>query len=142
MAGDLFQVALGSLRLEEVAVTVLSTVISHKPALNQIVVDAGALALSKDRSTAAGPGPDMGYGLVLDLLGHRLASDLTIIDVHQEHGEIRSNSRIPFEHLPIGSKVRILPNHVCMTAAMYERYLVVDGSGAVEDVWERTNGWS
>jgi D-serine deaminase-like pyridoxal phosphate-dependent protein len=142
MAGDLFQVALGSLRLEDVAVTVLATVISHNPALNQIVVDAGALALSKDRSTAVGPGPDMGYGLVLDLLGHRLASDLTIIDVHQEHGEIRSNSRIPFEHLPIGSKVRILPNHVCMTAAMYEHYLVVEGSDAVEDIWERTNGWS
>jgi len=63
-------------------------VISHNPALNQIVVDAGALALSKDRSTAAGPGPDMGYGLVLDLLGRCLASDLMIIDVHQEHGEI------------------------------------------------------
>jgi D-serine deaminase-like pyridoxal phosphate-dependent protein len=142
MAGDLFQVALGSLRLEEVAVTVLATVISHNPALNQIVVDAGALALSKDRSTAAGPGPDMGYGLVLDLLGRCLASDLTIIDVHQEHGEIRSNSRLPFERLPIGSKVRILPNHVCMTAAMYEHYLVVDGSDTVEDIWERTNGWS
>ena len=142
MAGDLFQVALGSLRLEEVAVTVVATVISHNPALNQIVVDAGALALSKDRSTAAGPGPDMGYGLVLDLLGRRLASDLTIIDVHQEHGEIRSSSRLPFEQLPIGSKVRILPNHVCITAAMYQHYLVVDGSDAVEDIWERTNGWS
>lgn len=142
MAGDLFQVALGSLRLEEVAVSVLATVISHKPALNQIVIDAGALALSKDRSTAAGPGPDMGYGLVLDLLGRRLAADLTIIDVHQEHGEIRPSSRSPFERLPIGSKVRIVPNHVCMTAAMYEHYLVVDGSDAVEDIWERTNGWS
>jgi D-serine deaminase-like pyridoxal phosphate-dependent protein len=142
MAGDLFQVALGSLRLEEVAVTVLATVISHNAALNQIVVDAGALALSKDRSTAAGPGPDMGYGLVLDRLGRCLASGLTIIDVHQEHGEIRSNSRLPFEHLLIGSKVRILPNHVCMTAAMYEHYLIVDGSDAVEDIWERTNGWA
>ncbi|MGB6604524.1 MAG: hypothetical protein WBE65_09555, partial [Steroidobacteraceae bacterium] len=61
---------------------------------------------------------------------------------HQEHGEIRAESRLPFEHLPIGSKVRIVPNHVCMTAAMYEHYLVVDGSDAVEEIWERTNGWS
>lgn len=142
MAGDLFQAAMGSLALDQVAVTVLATVISHNPGLNQVVVDAGGLALSKDRSTAAGPGPDMGYGLVLDILGRPIAPDLTVVGVHQEHGEIRSGSRLPFEKLPIGSKIRIMPNHVCMTAAMYDNYLVVDGTDAVVDVWERTNGWS
>lgn len=142
MAGDLFQVAVGSLALDQVAVTVLATVISHNQKLNQVVVDSGGLALSKDRSTAAGPGPDMRYGLVLDALGRPLASGLTVVDVHQEHGEIRSSTRLPFERLPIGSKVRIMPNHVCMTAAMYGNYLIVDGTDAIVDVWERTNGWS
>src|SRR6185312_16160943 len=131
MAGDLFQVALGSLALEQVAVTVLATVISHNPKRNQVVVDAGGLALSKDRSTAAGAGPDMGYGLILDVLGRPITSSLTVVDVHQEHGEIRSSSRLPFEKLPIGSKIRIIPNHVCMTAAMYDAYLVVDGTDAI-----------
>jgi len=125
-----------------VAVTVLATVISHNPKRNQVVVDAGGLALSKDRSTAAGAGPDMGYGLILDVLGRPITSSLTVVDVHQEHGEIRSSSRLPFEKLPIGSKIRIIPNHVCMTAAMYDAYLVVDGTDAIVDVWERTNGWS
>jgi D-serine deaminase-like pyridoxal phosphate-dependent protein len=142
MAGDLFQVGMGSLSLENVAVTVLATVISHNRRLNQIVVDAGGLALSKDRSTAAGPGPDMGYGLVLDVLGNPIDSGLTIVDVHQEHGEIRFNSGPTFERLPIGSKVRIVPNHICMTAAMYGQYTVVDGSDTIVDLWERTNGWS
>jgi D-serine deaminase-like pyridoxal phosphate-dependent protein len=142
MAGDLFQVAMGSLSLEDVAVTVLATVISHNRRLNQIVIDAGGLALSKDRSTAAGPGPDMGYGLVLDVLGRSIVSGLTVNDVHQEHGEIRSSSRLPFARLPIGSKVRIVPNHICMSAAMYGHYLVVDGSDSIVDIWERTNGWS
>ena len=142
MAGDLFQVAIGSLALEDVAVTVLATVISHTARLNQVVIDAGGLALSKDRSTAAGPGPDMGYGLVLDVRGRHIASGLTIVDVHQEHGEIRSASTVPLELLPIGSKVRIVPNHVCMTAAMYEHYLIIDGSDSIVDIWERTNGWS
>jgi D-serine deaminase-like pyridoxal phosphate-dependent protein len=142
MAGDLFQVALCSLALEQVAVTVLATVISHSPRLNQVVVDAGGLALSKDRSTARGAGPDMGYGLVMDVLGRPIAPSLTVVDVHQEHGEIRSGSRLPFEELPIGSKIRIMPNHVCMTAAMYDSYLVVDGADTIVDVWERTNGWS
>jgi len=117
-------------------------VISHNPRLNQIVIDAGGLALSKDRSTAAGPGPDMGYGLVLDVLGRPIARGLTINDVHQEHGEIRSSSGLPLEHLPIGTKIRIVPNHICMTAAMYGDYLVVDGSDLIVDIWERTNGWS
>jgi D-serine deaminase-like pyridoxal phosphate-dependent protein len=142
MAGDLFQVAVGSLALDQVAVTVLASVISHSQKLNQVVVDAGALALSKDRSTAAGPGPDMRYGLVLDALGRPIASGLTVVDVHQEHGEIRSSSRLPFERVPIGSKIRIVPNHACMTAAMYGNYLIVDGTDAIVDVWERTNGWS
>ncbi|MGH8200728.1 MAG: alanine racemase [Steroidobacteraceae bacterium] len=142
MAGDLFQVAVHSLSLADVAVTVLATVISHNKRLNQIVVDAGGLALSKDRSTAAGPGPDMGYGLILDVAGELIRPDITVTGVHQEHGEIRSATALPFEKLQIGAKVRIVPNHVCMTAAMYDRYLVVDGSDRVIDVWERTNGWS
>jgi D-serine deaminase-like pyridoxal phosphate-dependent protein len=141
MAGDLFQVAMGSLSPEDVAVTVLATVISQNRRLNQIVVDAGGLALSKDRSTAASPGPDMGYGLVLDALGRPMAPSLTIVDVHQEHGLIRSGSGLPFERLPIGSKIRIVPNHVCMTSAMYGHYLVVDGSDSIVAIWERTNGW-
>jgi D-serine deaminase-like pyridoxal phosphate-dependent protein len=141
MAGDLFQVAMGSLSLEDVAVTVLATVISQNRRQNRIVIDAGGLALSKDRSTAASPGPDMGYGLVLDVLGRPVASGLTIVDVHQEHGEIRSNSSLPLERLPIGSKVRIVPNHICMTAAMYGHYTVVEGSDTIVGLWERTNGW-
>ena len=142
MAGDLFQVAMGSLSLEDVAVTVLATVISHARRLNQIVVDAGGLALSKDRSTAASPGPDMGYGLVLDVFGRPIIPGLTIVDVHQEHGEIRWGSSLPFERLPIGSKIRIVPNHICMTAAMYGHYLIVDGTDSIVDLWQRTNGWS
>ena len=46
-----------------------------------------------------------------------------------------------YEQLPIGSKVRILPNHACMTAAAYDLYHVVEG-GTVVDRWERTNGWT
>lgn len=142
MAGDLFQVALGSMSLDDCAVTVLATVISRNADRNQIVIDAGALALSKDRSTATGPGPDMGYGLLLDECGTPIAPGLIIGDVHQEHGQIRVPSSFPFDRFSIGSKVRVVPNHACMTAAMYDRYVVVDGSTEIKDIWERTNGWT
>lgn len=140
MASDLFQAAIGSTTMDDIALSVLATVISHKPDHGQIVIDAGGLALSKDRSTGALGECDVGYGLVVDLEARPAFGRLTVGGVHQEHGEIRGHS-LPFDQLPIGSKVRILPNHACMTAAAYDRFLIVDGSGTVTDRWERANGW-
>jgi D-serine deaminase-like pyridoxal phosphate-dependent protein len=42
--------------------------------------------------------------------------------------------------LAVGSLVRILPNHACLTCAGYENYQVVRGT-AVVDRWTRINGW-
>jgi len=36
----------------------------------------------------------------------------------------------------------VLPNHACMTAAMYDEYLVTDGGRAIAARWKRTNGWA
>ena len=141
LAGDLFQAAIGTVRREEIAVSVLATVISHQRARGQIVVDAGSLALSNDRSTARIPERDCGYGLVLDVEGRTAFGELLVHGVHQEHGEIRGVGDAVFDALPVGAKVRILPNHACMTAARYDRYAVVEGGQAVIGNWTRTNGW-
>ena len=141
MAGDLFQSGIGSLAEGEIAVSVLASVIAHKPEQNQIVVDAGGLALSKDRSTAALAGGDLGYGLVLDIDGEPGFGRLTVAGVSQEHGVIRGLAPLPFDRLPIGARVRILANHVCMTAAIHESYLIVDGGGEIVDRWDKLVGW-
>jgi D-serine deaminase-like pyridoxal phosphate-dependent protein len=140
MTGDLFQVGIGSQGLDDIAASVVATVISHKPARNQIVVDAGGLALSKDRSTAALRGQDMGYGLVVDLEGRPAFGQLTLAGVHQEHGEIQGAEPLPFDRLPIGARIRILPNHACMTTAAHDRYLVTEGSD-VRAEWDKVGGW-
>ena len=140
MTGDLFQVGIGSQDVEDIAASVVATVISHKPERNQIVVDAGGLALSKDRSTAALPEQDMGYGLVVDLEGRPAYGRLIVAGVHQEHGEIQGEEPLPFDRLPIGSRVRILPNHACMTTAAHDRYLVTEGA-MVRAEWEKVAGW-
>lgn len=140
MAGDLFQAGIGSHGTQDVAASVVATVISHKPDYNQIVVDAGGIALSKDRATGALGERDMGYGLVVDLNGEPSYGRLTVGGVHQEHGAIAVSDPALFARLPIGAKVRILPNHVCMTAAAHDHYLVTDGA-AVRGEWSKTGGW-
>ena len=49
---DFTQVALGSCAVRDCAVTVLASVVSHRPGDGRSVVDAGALALSKDLGPA------------------------------------------------------------------------------------------
>lgn len=133
MAGDLFQVQMQSMARDDLALSVLASVISSHP--DRVVIDAGGLALSKDRSMRDLPA-DPGYGEVLDASGQPLG--LTVGDVHQEHGEITLPAGAPT--LPVGTRLRVWPNHVCMTAAAHPRYHVLRGERVVA-VWERTNGW-
>jgi D-serine deaminase-like pyridoxal phosphate-dependent protein len=143
MFGDVFQSEIGSHSLDDIAVSVLATVIGHRLEMNGALIDAGALALSKDRSTGAdGLAFDAGFGLVADALGTAPIKGLRVGRVYQEHGLLEADGPFPFDLLPVGSRVRVLPNHACMTAAMYDAYLVVDGpTDAVVDLWPRINGW-
>ncbi len=140
MFGDLFQAQLGTHAPDDIAVTVLTSVIGRKPARNAVLLDAGGLALSKDRSTANAP-RDYGFGLVWDEDGKPGFGEAIISRTHQEHGEMTSSAPLPFDRLPIGAKLRVAPNHTCMTAAAHDRYHVVDGSREVIAVWPRINGW-
>ena len=45
------------------------------------------------------------------------------------------------ERLSIGDRVRIGPNHACITAAAHNIYHVIDGGSEVVDEWDRVNGW-
>jgi D-serine deaminase-like pyridoxal phosphate-dependent protein len=139
MFQDLFQVQIGSGAPESMAVTVLASVIHRREAENCVVIDAGGMALSKDRSTASAP-RDYGFGLVLDAQGRQSFGDAIVERANQEHGVVSAAAPLPFDRLKVGTLVRVAPNHVCMTAAAYDRYHVVEGH-AVTDVWHRVNGW-
>lgn len=140
MAGDLFQSAIGSMPEDDIALSVLASVISVNRDLNQVVLDAGGLALSKDRSTAD-LSRDRLWGAVRDADGEASLGDLHISSTHQEHGEIRGGIEpLPFDRLAVGTKVRILANHACMTAAMYDRLEIIEDGRHVA-TWHRVNGW-
>lgn len=141
MFNDLFQAGIGSCVHQDIAISVLTTVIGCQPEMRQLIIDAGALALSKDRSTKKlQPGSDAGYGLVADLDG-RILPGMAVRKVNQEHGLIVVSGEVDMKHFPIGTRFRILPNHACLTAAAYDYYQVIDGSSAVVEVWPRINGW-
>jgi len=138
--GDLFQAGIGTCAVSDIAVTVLSSVIAHRRDENALLIDAGGLALSKDRATQALP-EDRGYGLVCDLTSGQPIPTLMIDSVHQEHGHVVAAGPMPFDRLPVGAKVRVMPNHVCMTAAAYDAYRVIDDDGRITAIWDRCNGW-
>jgi D-serine deaminase-like pyridoxal phosphate-dependent protein len=139
---DLVMHGVGVCTTDDIAISVLATVIGTKPEKGWILVDAGWMALSRDRGTAA-QRVDQGYGLVCDLSG-KIYRDLIVAQSSQEHGilAIRSGSAQALPHLSIGAKVRILPNHACATASQHELYNAVSaGSDAIEARWPRMRGW-
>lgn len=138
---DLVMAGIGVCSVADIAISVLATVIGHQSTKGQILVDAGWMALSRDRGTARQP-VDQGYGLVCDE-GGRPFPDLIMAHANQEHGvlEMRAGSQARCPSLPIGSRVRILPNHACATAAQHRHYIVMDDGRAVAR-WERIpSGW-
>jgi D-serine deaminase-like pyridoxal phosphate-dependent protein len=135
---DFVQAANGVCRLEDCALSVLATVISHQPGASHVVVDAGALALSKDLGPAD-PARERGYGpLLRGLAGHDVEPGLQVRSVTQEHGVVAGPSPADVEgRLAVGEKVRILANHSCLAAALHDTYYVVRG----EDVVDRWRIW-
>ncbi len=142
MFGDVDQALIGSCSWDHIAVTVLASVISHNRRTRRILVDAGGLAMSKD----IGPSEfddDTGYGTVMGPGGKPRPDRMYLAAVSQEHGQLAlpGGAEPPWEEFPVGSRIRIFPNHVCMTAAAHDRYHVLDGAGAVVGEWPRVNGW-
>jgi D-serine deaminase-like pyridoxal phosphate-dependent protein len=139
MFGDLFQAGIKSLGVPDIAVSVLSSVVGFRHEMNRFIIDAGALALSKDRSTQELP-DDAGFGLIRAADG-TAASGMCVAKVAQEHGYVDCDDPAALNGLQIGQRVRVLPNHACITAAMYDKYYVTDGGDDVVTTWERINGW-
>jgi threo-3-hydroxy-D-aspartate ammonia-lyase len=137
---DFTQLAAGVCAADACAVTVLASVVSHQPGAGHAVVDAGALALSKDQgpedpARARGLGP-----LLRGLAGHELDPSLEVRGVSQEHGVVAGPEAGDVEgRLRVGERVRILPNHSCLAAALFDHYDVVRGEEVVDrwTIWRR-----
>jgi len=139
---DLVMAGIGVCSVDDIAVSVLATVIGHQREKGWIIVDAGWMAMSRDRGTMKQK-IDQGYGIVCDARGTSYP-DLIMRDANQEHGILAlrpgANSALPA--LPVGAQVRILPNHACATGAQHAAYQVVrGGADEVSATWPRICGW-
>lgn len=139
---DLVMAGIGVCEVDDIALSVLATVIGHQREKGWIITDGGWMSLSRDRGTSK-QAVDQGYGLVCDLTGH-VYPDLIMSDANQEHGilALRPGSTGQLPDLAVGDRVRILPNHACATGAQHDVYHVVRGpSQLVEARWSRFGGW-
>lgn len=138
---DLVMKNIGVCRVEDIAISVVATVIGHNRDKGWVFIDAGWMALSRDRGTA-NQSQDYGYGMVCSPNGDPLEG-LIVNTTNQEHGiiELAQQASFTVNDFPVGSRVRIFPNHACATAAMHQHYYVVDESSSVPEIWPRIMGW-
>ncbi|WP_116136202.1 alanine racemase [Trinickia diaoshuihuensis] len=142
---DLVMHNVGVCTLGDLALSVLTTVIGHQPEKGWVIVDAGWMALSRDRGTAKQP-CDFLYGLPCDLDGTPIEGHL-LISANQEHGilaaagnSVRGEEDALAARFPLGAKLRVFPNHACATGAQFSEYHALDAQGGLTP-WHRFRGW-
>jgi D-serine deaminase-like pyridoxal phosphate-dependent protein len=138
---DLVMHNVGVCTMDELALSVLGTVIGHQVDKGWALIDAGWMAMSRDRGTQRQQ-QDFGYGQVCAIDGTVLP-DYQLVGANQEHS-ILAHTGAPdpdiVTRFPVGSRVRILPNHACATGAQFGHYYAIAADGRLAS-WSRLQGW-
>ncbi|CAN7536831.1 alanine racemase [Pseudorhodoferax sp. LjRoot39] len=138
---DLVMRNVGVCRDDELALSVLTTVIGHQADKGWAIVDAGWMAMSRDRGTAR-QSRDYGYGQVCTVDGAPIAGYL-LSGANQEHGIVshaEGSDPAIATRFPVGTRLRIWPNHACATGAQFPAYQALAQDGSIT-TWERFHGW-
>ncbi|MFH0129882.1 DSD1 family PLP-dependent enzyme [Variovorax sp. VaC1] len=138
---DLVMRNVGVCTEDDIALSVLTTVIGHQAEKGWAIVDAGWMAMSRDRGTQK-QRHDFGYGRVCDIDG-KVLDGYVLSAANQEHG-ILSGEGAPdtgiAARFPLGTRLRILPNHACATGAQFPEYHALSEDGSLAR-WGRFHGW-
>ncbi|GHC22081.1 alanine racemase [Kushneria pakistanensis] len=138
---DLVMHNVGVCALDDIALSVLTTVIGHQEEKGWAVVDAGWMAMSRDRGTQKQT-HDFGFGQVCTEDGTVLEGYI-LSGANQEHGILSHVGETDHDirnRFPIGTRLRILPNHACATGAQHPHYAALTSDESV-DIWPRFYGW-
>jgi D-serine deaminase-like pyridoxal phosphate-dependent protein len=124
---DATQVALGIVPPDRCALSVLATVTS-RPAPDRLILDSGSKALAAERLTTLTPG----FGMIEE------HPELRVERLYEEQAIVHSDE--PCD-IPVGARLRVIPNHACAAANLHSEMLVVE-EGTVVDVWSvATREW-
>lgn len=126
---------------DDIALSVLTTVIGHQQEKGWAIVDAGWMAMSRDRGTQKQQ-HDFGFGQVCTEDG-KVLEGYILSSANQEHGVLSHEGKVDrniAERFPVGTRLRILPNHACATGAQHPEYQVILPDGTIE-TWPRFYGW-
>lgn len=138
---DLVMHNIGVCGMDDIALSVLTTVIGHQQDKGWAIVDAGWMAMSRDRDTQKQK-RDFGLGQVCTMDGTPIDGYI-VESANQEHGIVSrvggGDGQIA-TRFPVGTQLRILPNHACATAAQFPEYHALLADGAIE-AWSRFYGW-
>jgi D-serine deaminase-like pyridoxal phosphate-dependent protein len=138
---DLVMHNVGVCSTDDIALSVLTTVIGHQEQNGWAIVDAGWMAMSRDRGTQKQK-HDFGFGQVCTEDGQVIPGYI-MSSANQEHG-ILGRVGMPDHGIaatfPLGTRLRILPNHACATGAQHPEYKAIGSDGQVQ-VWPRFYGW-
>lgn len=118
---------IGACRWEDCAYSVLATVVSTAVP-GQAVIDAGSKALAREELRAEGGG----YAALLD------RPDVIVKALSEEHGilDLSGTSWRP----RVGDRVRVVPNHVCVSVNLNERLYALVGEEVVDCWWVAARG--
>lgn len=111
--GDLSQVALGTCRLDECALSVKVTIVS-RPSIDRAVIDAGTKVFTSDGDDSP-IGTGRGY-----VIGH---PRIIVSWFNEEHGMLVLSSED--QHLQIGDTLEVIPNHCCAVMNMVDEVAAI-----------------
>lgn len=135
LISDLQQLATGTIEEKDISAFILGTVISTYPGRNteigELLTNTGVLSMTKETSHKF-----PGYGVVTNgNYGRWYLQRLS-----QEHGIMQ-----PLEDscklIPLGTKIEILMQHVCINMACFAHFFVINDEGYINDVWIPCRGW-
>jgi D-serine deaminase-like pyridoxal phosphate-dependent protein len=119
---DMVQVGLGVAEEKDCALAIQASVVGNH--VGRIVIDAGSKTLALDKG-AHGNDSIAGHGRIKE------HPDLIIDRLSEEHGVISSRS---MDHVKLGERLTIIPNHACPVANLFDEY-VVHQNGKIVARW-------
>jgi D-serine deaminase-like pyridoxal phosphate-dependent protein len=119
---DLSEVAAGAATLDDCTVTIMATVMSA-PRRGHALIDGGSKTFTSDGIPWS---DDKTFGRVTEAPSARLYG------LNEEHGYLDVSKAE--RELKVGDRVRVIPNHVCVTVNMQEKIYGIRGE-TVEHEW-------